>query len=192
MKKIISLLFILLTISPVFAQKKIFTYDQLFKGGYPNIAHSLPDIRGWLDDDHYLEMRKDSMKASKQKLMVVEAKTGRAVPYIKNSEEHPLIPASSLGLSEDVRNISLSPDGKWVAYTNKNNLFAMELASKKARQLTMDGSDSILNGYASWVYYEEILGRASHYQAFWWSPDSRRIAFMRFDDSPVPVYNSAT
>ncbi len=46
----------------------------------------------------------------------------------------------------------------------------------------------MLNGYASWVYYEEIFGRASRYRAFWWSPDSKRVAFMRFDESQVPVF----
>ncbi|MEJ7674761.1 MAG: DPP IV N-terminal domain-containing protein [Chitinophagaceae bacterium] len=45
-----------------------------------------------------------------------------------------------------------------------------------------------MNGYASWVYTEEILGRQSQYRAFWWSPDSKHIAFFRSDDSPVPVY----
>ena len=43
-------------------------------------------------------------------------------------------------------------------------------------------ADLILNGYASWVYMEEILGRATQYRAFWWSPDSKKIAFFRSDD----------
>ena len=47
---------------------------------------------------------------------------------------------------------------------------------------------TILNGYASWVYYEEILGRSSRYKAFWWSNDSKHICFMRFDESQVPVF----
>ncbi|MCK4557471.1 MAG: DPP IV N-terminal domain-containing protein, partial [Candidatus Aminicenantes bacterium] len=46
----------------------------------------------------------------------------------------------------------------------------------------------IYNGWASWVYYEEILGRRSRYAAFWWSPDSSMLAFLRFDDSPVPIF----
>lgn len=55
-------------------------------------------------------------------------------------------------------------------------------------QLTTDGSAAVYNGWASWVYYEEILERASRYKAFWWSPDSRRLAFLRFDDGPVPQF----
>jgi len=86
------------------------------------------------------------------------------------------------------RNPRFSPDGRWLAYTRGNNLFAFDLESGLERQYTTDGSETILNGYSSWVYMEEILGRASNHAAFWWSPDSARLAFMRFDDSPVPVF----
>ena len=81
-----------------------------------------------------------------------------------------------------------SPNGKWVAYTRDKNLFAYDLDSSVEHQYTTDGSDTVYNGWASWVYMEEILGRASANSAFWWSPDSSRLAFMRFDDSPVPVF----
>lgn len=86
------------------------------------------------------------------------------------------------------KNPTLSPDGKSVAFTRKNNLFAVDVASGRETQLTNDGSATVYNGWASWVYYEEILERASRYKAFWWSPDSRRISFLRFDDGPVPEY----
>ncbi|MFN9114050.1 MAG: DPP IV N-terminal domain-containing protein, partial [Bacteroidota bacterium] len=69
-----------------------------------------------------------------------------------------------------------------------NNLFVIDLLTKKETQLTFDGSETILNGYASWVYYEEILGRPSHYKSFWWSPNSKNIAFMRMDESMVPLF----
>ena len=86
------------------------------------------------------------------------------------------------------QNPRFSPNGKWVAYTRDNNLYAYDLDASVEHQYTSDGSETVLNGRASWVYYEEILGRASQYAAFWWSPDSTRLAFMRFDDSPVPVF----
>jgi dipeptidyl-peptidase-4 len=81
-----------------------------------------------------------------------------------------------------------SPDGRWVAYTRDNNLFGYDLDGSVEHQYTSDGSETILNGYSSWVYMEEILGRETAHAAFWWSPDSSRLAFMRFDDSPVPVF----
>ncbi|HWC77358.1 MAG TPA: S9 family peptidase, partial [Blastocatellia bacterium] len=86
------------------------------------------------------------------------------------------------------KNPRFSPNGKWIAYTRDNNLYAYDLDSSIEHQYTTDGSDTIYNGWSSWVYMEEILGRASNYAAFWWSPDSTRLAFMRFDDSPVPIF----
>jgi dipeptidyl-peptidase-4 len=90
---------------------------------------------------------------------------------------------------EDEQNPLFSPDGKSVAYTRDHNLFALNIEKGLEVQLTHDGSETIYNGWASWVYYEEILGRGSRFRAFWWSPDSRRIAFLRFDDSPVPTFS---
>lgn len=81
-----------------------------------------------------------------------------------------------------------SPDGTQAAWTLDGNLFVCDLKSLKITQLTEDGGEEILNGYASWVYFEEILGRRTAYRAFWWSPDSRKIVFIRFDQSKVPVF----
>ena len=95
-----------------------------------------------------------------------------------------------LGLTmraQDV-NVTPSPDSTMVAFTRANDLWIRDLASGAERRLTADGTDLILNGYASWVYYEEIFGRPSRYCAFWWSPDSRTVAFYRFDNSSVPMF----
>ena len=86
------------------------------------------------------------------------------------------------------RNPKLSHDERRIAYTKNHDLYVYDLALSKEKRLTFDGAESIYNGWASWVYYEEILGRASHYAAFWWNPDSRQIAFLRFDDRPVPSF----
>jgi dipeptidyl-peptidase-4 len=83
----------------------------------------------------------------------------------------------------------LSPDARYVAYTRDNNLFACDLETGLEYQITTDGSDTILNGHESWVYMEEVSNRVSRYAAFWWSPDSRRIVFQRFDDGPVPIFD---
>jgi dipeptidyl-peptidase 4 len=85
-------------------------------------------------------------------------------------------------------NPTFSPDGNWLAYTRGNKLYAYDLGAGVEHQLTADGSETIRNGHASWVYMEEILGRGGAYQAFWWSPDSTRLVFLRFDDSPVPQF----
>ena len=91
------------------------------------------------------------------------------------------------------KNPTLSPDGNYVGYSKNNNLYTLSLATKKEVAITNDGATGILNGYASWVYFEEIFGRPTQYRAFWWSPDSKYISFMRFDERKVPmfpIYNS--
>lgn len=90
-------------------------------------------------------------------------------------------------LAEDL-NVTPSPDSTMVAFTRDNDLWVRSVADSVETRLTFDGSDLVLNGYASWVYYEEIFGRSSNYRAFWWSPDSRRIAYYRFDNDSVPVF----
>ncbi len=87
------------------------------------------------------------------------------------------------------QNPRFSPDGKWIAYTREGNLFTYDLAQSVEHQYTTDGGEHVYNGWASWVYMEEILGRATRYAAFWWSPDSAKLAFMRFDDNPVPIFS---
>jgi dipeptidyl-peptidase-4 len=168
-------------------QKKNLSYDQLFGSGESNVNKPLPAIAGWVDDEHYLELRMDSVSGNEE-IMAINVKTGKASRYKKSFENNSTPSIGMLGLKNNEKNITFSPNGKWAAYTRNNNLFALEVSSKKEIQLTTDGSDSILNGYASWIYYEEILGRSSNYKAFWWSPDSKKIAYMRFDDSKVPVF----
>ena len=89
---------------------------------------------------------------------------------------------------EDVENRTYSPDSTMLAYTRSNDLYVLRLSDSLETRLTFDGSDLVLNGYASWVYYEEIFGRPSRYRAFWWAPDSKKIAFYRFDNTRVPMF----
>ena len=96
------------------------------------------------------------------------------------------------GLRAEEVNPTPSPDSTYIAYTSGGDLYVRPAAGGEVLRLTSDGSDVILNGYASWVYYEEIFGRPSRYRAFWWSPDSRKLAFYRFDNSVVemfPIYS---
>ncbi|HEX3151730.1 MAG TPA: DPP IV N-terminal domain-containing protein [Gemmataceae bacterium] len=81
---------------------------------------------------------------------------------------------------------SYSPDGRFVAFVRAGNLYVVDVETQAERQLTTDGSALILNGKADWVYGEEIFNRRP--QAYWWSPDSTRIAFLRFDDGPVNTF----
>jgi len=85
-------------------------------------------------------------------------------------------------------NTRFSPDGKKIAYTKNKDLYVYDLTKNKEIRLTSDASDRIYNGYCSWVYMEEILERTSHYAAFWWSPDGNKLAYLRTDETDVPVF----
>lgn len=82
---------------------------------------------------------------------------------------------------------AVSPDGTQVAFTRGHDLYVVDVAGARERRLTADGSDEVLNGKLDWVYQEEVYGRGS-FRAFWWSPDSRSLAFLRLDEKEVPKY----
>jgi dipeptidyl-peptidase-4 len=78
----------------------------------------------------------------------------------------------------------LSPDGAHILYRSLANLYLISVADKKVTQLTKDGTETLLNGQLDWVYPEELdLSTAS-----WWSPDSKKIAFMQFNVASEFVY----
>lgn len=82
---------------------------------------------------------------------------------------------------------AFSPDGERIAFVRAANLWVLELESGREMQLTDDGvPDEILNGTTDWVYWEELWNR--HATGFWWSPDSRTLAFYRFDERAVERY----
>ena len=85
-------------------------------------------------------------------------------------------------------NVRFSPDGSKIAYTKNKDLYVFDLLSNVETRLTSDASEKIYNGYSSWVYMEEILGRPSKYAAFWWSPDGNKLAYLRTDETDVPVF----
>lgn len=81
-----------------------------------------------------------------------------------------------------------SPDGHMVSFIRENNLYVEDLGMQpRERALTRDGSAKILNGRLDWVYQEEVYGRGN-FGAYWWSPDSSTIAFLRIDERPVPEF----
>jgi dipeptidyl-peptidase-4 len=78
----------------------------------------------------------------------------------------------------------LSPDGKAVGFRRGWDLYTLELATGKETRLTRDGTESLRNGGLDWVYPEEI-GLST---AWWWSPDSKSVAFLQFDMSREPLF----
>lgn len=82
---------------------------------------------------------------------------------------------------------SFSPDGLLVGFTRAHDLYVVDLATQRERRLTTDGSPELLNGKLDWVYQEEVYGRGN-YKAYWWSPDSRWLAFLQLDEKSVPRF----
>lgn len=84
-----------------------------------------------------------------------------------------------------VMNASFSPDASKVAYVYENNIYYYNLYDGITLPVTEDGeTNRIINGITDWVYEEEF----SIVKAFWWSPDSKNIAYLRFDESEVPEF----
>jgi dipeptidyl-peptidase-4 len=78
-----------------------------------------------------------------------------------------------------------SPDSRYIAFARENNLFINKLDFDTEIPITKDGQKgSIINGTPDWVYEEEFS--ATRY--FVWSPDSKLLAFVRFDETKVPEY----
>lgn len=81
---------------------------------------------------------------------------------------------------------TFAPDGKKVSYILDNNIYIKDIISKDIKQITTDGKkNSIINGTADWVYEEEFALKTG----MLWSPDSKRIAYLRFDETDVKQFN---
>ncbi len=78
----------------------------------------------------------------------------------------------------------LAPNGKAVAFVVANNLYFVDTGTGEERALSTDGDVNTFNGKLDWVYQEEIYGRG-RFKAFWWSPNSEHVAFLRLDETAV-------
>ena len=85
-----------------------------------------------------------------------------------------------------VQEPTFSPDGKKIAFAKENNLFIYDLTTKLTTTVTTDGKkNAIINGITDWVYEEEF----AYVRAFDWSKDSKKLAYIRYDESQVPEFS---
>ena len=103
--------------------------------------------------------------------------------YIYDIKRNELTPLSENGPQE----VPLfSPDSHYIAFARENNLFMRKLEFNTEIPITSDGVvGSIINGTPDWVYEEEF----DKTRYFEWSPDSKLLAFVKFDESKVPQYS---
>ena len=103
-------------------------------------------------------------------MVLLDLKTMQAKPVASSDDE--------------IEDPKFSPDGKWISFSRSANLFAINLASGETKTLTTGGSEEVLKGKLDWVYPEELDTRT----AYWWSPDSSKIAYYEMDERPVTRY----
>jgi dipeptidyl-peptidase-4 len=81
---------------------------------------------------------------------------------------------------------TFSPDGSKVAFVRENNLYFVNLINNQEVQVTNDGKfNEIINGSTDWVYEEEF----TFVVGFYWSPNGKKLAYYRFDETAVKEYN---
>ncbi len=107
----------------------------------------------------------------------------KATYYVYDLKRKTIEPLAS---GDQVMLATLSPDAKRVSFVRDNNIFIKDLTTKEEKQITFDGKyNSIINGATDWVYEEEF----ALLTGMQWSPDSKKIAFYRFDESEVMQFN---
>ncbi|MDI9860957.1 S9 family peptidase [Flectobacillus rhizosphaerae] len=130
-----------------------------------------------------------TLSSNEQKILIetdpeqIYRRSSRAENFVYDIKSKKLVKLSAGGKQSFA---TFSPDGTKIAFVRQNNLFMVDLNTMAERQITTDGKwNNIINGMCDWVYEEEF----SFAKAFFWSPDSRKIAFYTFDESKVPEYN---
>lgn len=115
---------------------------------------------------------------------------GRRALYIFKGDVFTLEFASAhfqrlTGTAVEETSASFSPNGRRVAYVRDHDLYFFDLDNNRETRITRDGSETLLNGTLSWVYWEEVFGRRDI--GYWWAPDSQAIAYLQSDESQVDV-----
>src|SRR5580704_19038463 len=98
-----------------------------------------------------------------------------------------MTPQPILTSAEEIEDPKFSPDSRWISFSRSANLFVVNISSGAVTTLTTGGSEEILKGKLDWVYPEELDART----AYWWSPDSTKIAYYEMDERPVTRYSIA-
>ncbi len=105
-----------------------------------------------------------------------------SVYYLFDIASKSLIKISENAIQEPL----LNKNGSKIAYAFENNLYVFDVASKKTTQITKDGKkNAIINGITDWVYEEEF----AFVRAFDWNTDGTKLAYIKFDESDVPVFS---
>ncbi len=174
---------------------------------------SIAGLRSTADGEHYTfrdknTISKRSYTDSKQSEVLLEVSFDW-LDYTFSPDEHKLLLSAAEGsqtiyrhsytadywlaevggkpekILSAARDVTFTPDGRALVYAQANNLYVYDIASRQSTAITSDGCwNEIINGTTDWVYEEEF----GFTRAYATSPDSRRVAYLRFDESRVPVF----
>ena len=148
--------------------KKALTQEQILGKMPEGIVNPVPMVTGWADKNTVTLAQREGRD---YKFFNYNIKTGVQTPVENSPREIAPVPEQMKkfqgeAVAKQAKNPLLSPDKTKVAFTDKdNNLCVWDAATSEVKKLTTDGTNVIMNGYASWVYYEEILGRGSYLQS---------------------------
>ncbi len=195
----------------------LYSYDGFtkFNGKAVAAMNWVPEGGPWIDDSHYLWpdgstdtgwLRVDAISGRSQPLLnttTIEPSLGRTRPMVFSHDRNTLVLTNGSTLYhyntansavtrlttslEPKTEITISPSGRLVAYIKENNVYVSDFVAPAEHALTTDGDSKVFNGVLDWVYSEELYGRGT-YRAYWWSPDSSKIALLQLDDRDVPDY----
>ncbi len=143
----------------------------------------------WIEDLRYSEIVTYSLNKDETVIIIgteeekIYRYSYRANYYVYDVESRKIVPVYSEGKQQYTE---LSPDGRKVAFVFENNLYIKDIHSNTIAQVTHDGlKNTIINGAPDWLYEEEFDLKTGYY----WSPDSRMLAYYRFDESQVHEYS---
>ncbi|MGB9836331.1 MAG: DPP IV N-terminal domain-containing protein [Candidatus Saccharicenans sp.] len=136
----------------------------------------------WKEDGQALEFVRDGKK------WLFDLRTKKLTEAGKAQEQPPMPFGRRAGMPERGRQFTTyeSPDKKFKAIYKDRNVYLVDTATQAEIPVTTDGSEKtrIKYGTASWVYGEEL----DQITSMWWSPDSQKLAFYRFDEKDVPDF----
>ena len=150
---------------------------------------STSDLEKWSQghlltiDDYELADNDQAMIVSTQTEAIYRHST-KSTFYIVNIKEQKVFPLSLNGKQMYPK---FSPTKDKVAFVRDNNIYYIDITLGKETQVTTDGkNNAIINGRSDWVYEEEFKVTST----FEWSPDGKKIAYTKFDETLVPEFSS--
>jgi dipeptidyl-peptidase 4 len=143
------------------------------RGQQTGLGRVTPPRYAWAPDGQAL------LFISAKELFLYDLKSKSAKKLLGNDKNK----NSSAG-GADIDDAKISPDGRWVSFVRDHDLWVVSTTGGEPRRVTQGGSEDLRNGELDWVYPEELdLGTA-----YWWSPDSSKLALLRLDERAVQKY----